>query len=415
MGAVMLPILMAFVALSTDLGFLYLRKRQMQTAADAAAMSAIQEVRRGNDSLVEGEGLSGSLDNGFENGVDGVTVTVSHPPGSGGFTDDDQAVEVVVCQAQRTFFMLILGVSSVDICARSVAAMTDGPTCIHTLNPTDEKTLLVSSSQATLDAECGIVVNSVNPGGLWVESGACLRADDIGVAGSSYFEDVCLNPAYSTDPISPAPITGTPPEPDPLVLLSSPPEGPCPPGPEQLQISADATLNPGSYCKGVQVSNGAQVTLNPGIYVIRGELLDIQGAGTKVSGADVMIYLTDWEEEGLEGKGLKVGSAATLELSGPSSGDYEAIAIYVDRTLPFHTADVSFESGATTQINGAIYAKNQIVRVHSESNSENVAGGGLGIVADVVEVTSSSSFIEATNDFSFFGNGSPLKRPTMVE
>ena len=43
MGAVMLPILMAFVALSTDLGFLYLRKRQMQTAADAAAMSPFRK------------------------------------------------------------------------------------------------------------------------------------------------------------------------------------------------------------------------------------------------------------------------------------------------------------------------------------------------------------------------------------
>ena len=100
MGAVMLPVLMIFVALSTDLGYLYLRKRQMQSAADAAAMYAIQEVRRGNDSLVQSEGWAGSLDNGFENGVDGVTVTVSHPPVSGPFTGDDQAVEAVICQAQ---------------------------------------------------------------------------------------------------------------------------------------------------------------------------------------------------------------------------------------------------------------------------------------------------------------------------
>ena len=83
--------------------------------------------------------------------------------------------------------------------------------------------------------------------------------------------------------------------------------------------------------------------------------------------------------------------------------------------MPFHTAEVTFNSGSTIQINGAIYAKNQIVRVHSGSNSENVAGGGLGIVADTIEVTSSDSFLEAKNDFSVFGNGSPFKRPTLVE
>ena len=42
-------------------------------------------------------------------------------------------------------------------------------------------------------------------------------------------------------------------------------------------------------------------------------------------------------------------------------------------------------------------------------------GGGLAIVADVIEVTSSDTVLELTNDFSAFESGSPIKTPTLVE
>ena len=416
MSAIMMVALFGFLALSTDLGYLYFRKRQMQTAADAGALYAVQEIRRGNaNSRIISQGKRGSSENGFTDAADGTVVTVNSPPLSGTFSGGVEAVEVIVCQDQRTFFMAIMNKFSAGLCARGVAAMSKSPACIYALNPTEEKSLYIGSTKATLDAPCGAIINSDDPGALTVDSGACMRATSIGVAGTGWADDVCLNTDYSSESILAEPVKLTPPALDPLLYLPAPPEAPCPPGLEYqyLQIETDRSLNPGNYCGGIQVQNGAQVTLNPGIYVLRGELFDIQGAS--VTGNGVMLYFTDWEEEGKESKGLKVGSGAAIDLTAPLTGTYSGVAIFVDRTELYHTADMSFESGSTAIINGALYAPNQVVRFHSGADSGNTAGGGLAIVADFIEVTSSDTLVVLKNDFSIFENGSPLRRPVLVE
>ena len=385
----------------------------MQNAADAGAMWAVQEIRRGNPSLVEATGKAGTSENLFPDGVAGVQVTVNHPPLSGGFVDNNLAVEVIICQQQRVFFMGALNFTSSNVCARSVAAyVADSENCIYAMNPTDEKTLNVSSSNAVLEAECGIIVNSSNDKGLYVESGGCLKASSIGVTATGY-EETGNCPAPSI--IEPAPITKTPPAADPLGHLVPPPIGPC--VAVALQIDPDdnpGALPPGNYCGGVQVSGGAQVTLS-GIYVFSGEMLDIAGVGTRVTGTETMLYFTNGD---IESKGLKVGSAAILDLTSPTTGDYEGITIFVDRNLgnvPFHTADVSFESDSTVTINGGIYALNQIVRVHSQTLGASGLGQGTVIVADTILVTSSDTFLDVNADFSFLPGGSPIKQPALVE
>ena len=128
MATVMLTILFGFLALATDMGWLYRQRRSMQSAADAGAIYGAQQIRRGANTQADVESLSdhgalkGTSDNGFTNGVDGAVVTVSYPPVSGNYAGNNLAVEVMVCQQQRTFFMPVLGVYSADVCARAVWA-----------------------------------------------------------------------------------------------------------------------------------------------------------------------------------------------------------------------------------------------------------------------------------------------------
>ena len=185
---------------------------------------------------------------------------------------------------------------------------------------------------------------------------------------------------------------------------------------EFLQIKTNRALAPGNYCGGVQVGSGVQVTLS-GIYVFSGEMFDIQGDGASVTGTETMLYFTNWPGE-KESKGLKLGSGAILDLTSPTTGDYEGITIFVDRNIgnvPFQTADVSFESGSTVTINGGIYALNQIVRVHSQSAGTSGLGLGTVIVADTIEVTSTGTTLDVNADFSFLPGGAPIKQPALVE
>ncbi len=437
-GALMLTGLFGVLAISTDMGFFMYLKRRIQVAADAGAMAAVQAFRRsacadtsstGCDDKLTVFAEEGTERNGFTNGVNNVTVTVNHPPASGPYTGNPLVVEVIACQTHTTFFMPILGANDATACARASAGLLgEGDGCIYALNETEEKSMHVHSG-ATLDVGCEVVVHSANSGGLDVSSGSCMRADSIHVTGDNYTRDICLNPSYSSDPVDVDPYLNVPKGMDPMASLPDPtvPNG-CDYGGNGNQhiISSDTTLDPSTalepghmaLCKGLKIDNGAQVTLLPGIYYIKGELFDQQGVGTRVTGTDVMIYLTDHPGLGYEGKGLKVGSASIFDLTGRTGADdpYRGIAIFVDRSLEFHMADVTFESESELYFAGVIYAPNQVTRIHSGATGYASSGAnGIAIVSDFVEVTSSLTELSFSNDFSYFGDEALFKEAILLE
>ena len=418
----MSTVLFGFLALALDSGWLYHQRRRMQTAADAGAIHGAQRIRRGDKtpSQVESDVLQGTADNGFTQGADGAVVTVEYPPDSGPYAGNDLAVVVTVCQPQQTFFMPILDVWSADVCARAGAGfLGQAEGCIYALNPNLEKALHVHSG-ANLEAECGLVVTSSDPGGFYVASNACVQASSIGVTADSYFGDNnCL--AYPTQ-VEPSPVTGTPPEPDPLARLSPPPQVSDPCWQQDFVVDAPgklALLAPNKkWCKGLKidcpVSVCGVINLPAGNYVIAGKSLEIVGSDTEVSGAGVMFYVTDWPGEAISAEGINIASGATVTFSAPASGDYEAILMYVDRDLPFHTANIEFLSGVTATLSGAVYASNQKVVFHSNVSATALSGAGVAIVGDTVEITSGADMFIPT-DFSAFSGGSPIKRATLLE
>ena len=113
--------------------------------------------------------------------------------------------------------MNVVGFTSADVCARGVAAVaTESPNCIYALNPTEEYSLQVSSGEALLDAECGVVVNSNNPKGLYVASGACMTVASISVTGPDYYHyDNCDIPGWVGPSVQPEAFVESPPEPRP--------------------------------------------------------------------------------------------------------------------------------------------------------------------------------------------------------
>ena len=432
-AAVMLTTLLGFLALSTDLGWLYHQRRLTQAAADAGALYGAQQILRGADSKAEVENLSdhgvlkGTADNGFEDGVDGVTVTVEYPPATGDYVGNFRAVEVIVCQQQRLFFMPVMGTDSANVCARAVAGfLGQGEGCIYALNPTEEKTMYVHSN-AFANVGCGVIVNSDNPIGLDVTSDGCLTASTISVTGSSTQtpdDDDCN---FSTSmSISVDPLLETPPEPDPLAYLGVPPE--VNNGCDKTQFVLDNAakipqLLPGRYCKGLKIDcdTCGTITMPAGNYVIAGERLEIVG-NTTVHGSGVMIYATDFPALVILATGILIGSGPTVNLSAPTSGDFEGILLYVDRELdnPPHVVDIDILSGSSVELHGALYTLNGTVKFHSAVQGSNISADGMAIVADKVEISSLGSkgggpVMTVTEDFSDFETGSPIKRVTLLE
>ena len=430
-GAVMLGLLFAFLGMAFDLGWLYHQRRWMQAAADAGSFYGGQAIRRGDTSAeIETEAKRGSTENGFADGVEGAVVRADHPPTTGNYIGQNFAVEVAICQPQSIYFMPVFNVWSSGVCTRAVSGyLGDSPNCIYALDPTEEKTMYVSSD-STLCASCGIQVNSDDDAGLYVDSGACLKATSVGVTGDDWLEDECKVGGFPTlpDPVVPNPSTEVVPPPDPFLGLPPPAFGICTPGYE-----SETTINSGSpgspipipatpvspgtpvvLCNGLKVVSGGHVQFQSNtIFVLAGGIFEISSL-SGATGSGVMFYFTDGPA-GEEAKGLYIGSQSTAAFSAPTSGTYEAILFFVDPTLnpASHTANIAIASHSGIILEGAIYNRNFTVTFHSGTLGETLDSDCLVIVADVVEVTSDADLV-VNNTCGGFPGGSPINRVQLL-
>ena len=284
-------------------------------------------------------------------------------------------------------------------------------------------------SHSGLSADCGIIVNSTNTGGLYTQSDACIAVSEIGITATSWYTDnVCETVSGFSTAIDPTPVTEVTPSPDPLAHLSPPPETalPCWQGAAGWNIDSPAKvalIAPNQkYCKGLKIACPVSVcgviNLPAGNYVIAGERLEIVGADTVVTGTGVMFYNTDWPGEAINATGILIGSNTTVDISAPTSGDYQGILMYVDRTLPAHTANIEVMSNSDVTLTGALYAFNQKVVFNSSvtaSDDDVDQSLGVAIVADMIEVTSDTILKVPVNNFSGFPGGSPIKRVTLLQ
>src|SRR5882724_2811531 len=76
-------VLLGFLGLAFDVGFLQWQRRRAQTAADAAAMGGAWAKALGG--LVTDKGRASATMNGFTYGSNAVTVTINNPPTLGAY------------------------------------------------------------------------------------------------------------------------------------------------------------------------------------------------------------------------------------------------------------------------------------------------------------------------------------------
>jgi hypothetical protein len=121
---------------------------------------------------------------------------------------------------------------------------------------------------------------------------------------------------------SPQPMTDCPVIPDPLSARQGPTDFTC--NHNAKVVDGDtATLYPGVYCGGLLVTNGAQVSLSPGIFVFRDGPLVVDG-GSSFKGQNVGLYMKG------AGANLMFAQASSISLTAPKSGPMTGILIFDD-------------------------------------------------------------------------------------
>jgi hypothetical protein len=383
--------IVGFAGLVIDVGMMQTYKRRAQTAADAGALGgALELFTYGSTNLA----LAVTHDvtaNGFTTGVNGVTVVKNNPPASGQYAGKATYVEVIVSKQVPMTFMQALGFSAATVAARAVGGPGKSSTCVYVLNPTSSDALKVSGS-AILDSNCGVMVNSNNAKAINISGSACVTAPKISAKGGYVDTSSCGSNV--------TPTTGVATVLDPFASLAPPAVGAC--TSTAYASAASVVINPGVYCNGITV-NGGTLTMNPGVYILSGGGLTLK-AGAGIAGSGVTIYNTT--ANGYAYKPITSAGNTAINLTAPTSGAFESILIYTDRTITNTTAN-TITGNNTSIITGTIYMPG--VPLSFTGNSTLIAYTVLAV--NKLTLTGNASI---NDDYSSLANGAPVRSGAVV-
>jgi len=397
----MVPIL-GMVGIAMDSGYLFYTRRAMQTAADTAAIAGSLDQVSSTSTLtsVTVAAKADAKTNGFEDGVDDVTVTVHSPPTSGNFQNGDY-VEVIIARTKPTIFMNLLSlvgagsVASPTVRARAVAGRASILACFVALNTTAASAFFIGGNATINTPACGIFVNSTSTTALSSGSnGQCVTNLSTDVVGG---ESLACG-------FSPAPVPGAGASNDPLAGLPVPtrPSGACSATP--APVSGTITLNPNTpYCT-ITITGGGTTTLalTPGatsrvIYIdgVGGTGFSLSGGpGTSVTSTNIMFYVASGS--------VNVSTQVAMNFSAPTTAQsttYGGILFFMGRS---NNSATTFTGAGTTNckaLNGIFYAVQSDIDFGGAGGSTGSCTTNVIFIADTIQVAGN------------FSIGSPLVVP----
>ena len=360
--AVCMTLLLGFAAIALDGGLIQHNRRSAQTAADAAALAAANDLYihyptyLGVDSpgSAATAAMAAASANGFNN--DNVTnkVTVSIPPTSGLHTGKAGFVQVDIEYYQQRAFSRIWGGGAITITAKAVAVGQWVPfrNGILVLDPADPAALNNNGNGVMQVLNADVIVNSSAPdGGVATGSGTI-------TAPNFYFSGA---PGYSTSgsgTFNGNKFNNQPPTPDPLAYLDPPKIADLPMqshNPTNISGNRSATLSPGVYRGGIHVSGQANLILNPGIYYMESGSFSFTGQGS-LQASGVMIYTDPNQNSDV----VNVNGLGQMSWSPMATGPYKGISLWQRRSSE---NTIYLTGNGSSAITGTFYAKKGMLTV----------------------------------------------------
>lgn len=391
-----MTVLLGFVGFAVDIGTLLRAKRNLQIAADSAAVAGAAELNYGN---MTSAAVAAASQNGVTIGTNGGAVTVNTPPAYGAYAGQTGYVEAIVTQTQPTFFMNIFNIASQNVTARAVAwngASSNG--CVYVCNPSALGAMTLQGSFDVSAPKCGVVVDSNNPDALqFTGGGGTLTAASVGVVGGDGGQKGDSTPTAVTGiaPVS-CPFGGLA-FPDPTTMTCTTPAG----GNLTGTISAGCYSVPPLSGGGLGTLNISNATLGAGTYVFEGNV-NLSGSITSAAGGTTLDMYNG---------ALTEGTNTVLHIVAPTSGPYNGIAI----AEPAPNANLMlFDFGSSSGlIDGIIYAPVAELELHDSGGD---TSGGLQLITDLIVGTlyDQTATLSITN-YSNTVSNPPLTSIALVE
>lgn len=312
-------------------------KNDLQAAIDAAVLAGAHDGTAGW-TTVAGQMLTSSV------------KTTDFAISTSSFTKDADGNYVGTASgAVATTFASLMAVSSLPVSATATAVVqpANDNVCILLLNPL--LTGLWLNSGANINApNCQVHTRSVGLPAAIFNSGTTLNTKKTCVRGSVVLDNGGTHPnlekgcAAASDPFA-----GT---------LPTPPSSSCTYNYYTVN-GGSQTLSPGVYCGWTNFNGSPNVTLNPGVYVIKGGGWNFSGS---LSGTGVTFYFPDLSF-------IQFNSTSTINLAAPTSGTYANLLMYETAGLIKLGATINATNGATFK--GLIYLPNRQLTLNSGASA----------------------------------------------
>lgn len=389
LAAILFPVVIGGLGLWVETGYWYHIQRRVQHIADVSAHAAGVRIRAG-DSKAQATAAARYI--ATQAGFPAAgTLTVNIPPLSGAKKGNPNAIEVLLSENHTRWFTALFEGGQVALSGRAVTVIEgDATACMLALSGSANGAVTVSGSTSVTLTGCDVASNSVSNtsysmGGL----GAAITTGCIHtVGGASVTSGLTLttcqavktNAARARDPYSNIP--------EPAVI------GAC--NPKNVGNNKTATtLTPtdvhplGGGLKSMRFCNGfdlrGEVTLMPGLYIIEGGNLTVNGGSltsttaAKLSGAGVTFYLASSAVE------MRLNGNVTLDLAAPTSGPLSGILFFGSRSATAASHIINGSSGSVLQ--GAVYTPASAIQYSGDSAGTN---GCTQVIASTITLTGNS-------------------------
>jgi Flp pilus assembly protein TadG len=409
---VVIPVLAGTVAIGIETGQMYRLKRQMQGAADAAALAAaVDRLASKSDTVIQATARYEAQRNGFTNGANTVNVTVNTPPTSGAYVSTPGAVEVIVTKSHSFSLGNVLNswlgrsTSGFTMQARSVAAQgsytqstTSYEGCMVALTTVAEQGVSFTNFN-NFTSDCTIMSNAAATGSGTSASVTITDFNNASIQSlwtrGSFYSSAYNHMTYAT---TGAPFTNqTGMALDPYANLPTPTPGTCSytnfngtnggSGPDNK-----IDLSPGTYCGGITVTGGVgTVAFQPGIYYIADGDLYLTGVNnvrcpncTSDNGVAFVLTRVSNNNDNIGGVKITSDNNVTLNAGKTNTGPYAGVLFYQDRRVATGNMASTAKIFTVTALNnatltGAIYFPNNKIEIATINNFGGTASTGCTI------------------------------------
>jgi Flp pilus assembly protein TadG len=376
-----LPLLVGAAGLATDTIQWALWKRQLQRAADSAALAGVYARVQANSGQTAEQAVDADL---ADNNHTGIPLMSGFPevtfPTNANWANGVR-VELAL-QKELGFSSLFLSSPPTVGAAATAATIATGVYCVVSLEPTSA-TGITATGNGSINLGCGMITNSTSMTAAIATGSSSVNATPIAAVGSITDSDNWNDAELLPFTIKQA---------DPFADVNPPSFAPCPGNANKLTVNSNDTVDrstdTGVVCFSEMNLNG-DVTLGNATYVIDGGDFGV-GAQAHVSCTGCTIILTNSDTSSTATIGdVDMNGGAEIDMSAPTSGTYEDILIYQDRRASSSSSTVNKVNGNSDSLmSGAFYFPNQELQIN----------GTAGLDFNCAQ------FVARTVDFS--GNGS---------